>query len=436
MTRRFVRLTLFIGLLLALGAATYQIALLERLLADEQVRADASARAATTALDALLEIRASERAYLAAGQGVQYWRARVEGAIGRLKNSMGALRTHPAASTSGVLETTDDMLARLLKIESRIGEHAEAGRRPHAEDLIFADGLETSASLERDVRAAAQTIAADHRLHVRDLRERELIVAALAASVSVLVALLLVPSGRQATSPAVSAASETRDTSDLPLNLRDATPRTIDSPPRVLVAPAPAPPPPATRAHTLVHRPAREPVLEPPVEPDRALIARWLAAADLCGALARVVDSRDLPALVAHINRVLDAQGTIVWMSEMGERALKAALAHGYRDDVLERLGVVGWDAANPAAEAFRRRETRVVDAAGGAPAALVVPLVSGSGCAGVMTVEFKPNAAPDSTTLALAQIFAAQLAGVVAPAVPVETPAEVPRAAAATPLA
>jgi hypothetical protein len=160
---------------------------------------------------------------------------------------------------------------------------------------------------------------------------------------------------------------------------------------------------------------------------DRLLAARLSSAADLCTALSRVRDSRDLPSLLAHITRVLDAQGAIVWMADMRERRLVPALAHGYRDTALARMGSIAWDAQNPAAEAFRQREPQTVDPVAGAPGALIVPLVSGYDCAGVITVELRAGesktgepvapTAPDATVIALARIFAAQLAGLVAPA-------------------
>jgi hypothetical protein len=445
MTRRYVRLTLFVLLLLTFGGAIYQIALLERALAEADRRADASAGAAAGALDALLDMRASERAFLAEDQGAPYWRGRLDAATGRLGTHMAALRSSVAtASTRGLFETTDEVLARLLRVEGRIGEHAVAGRRPHAEDLIFADALEASASVERDVRAAAAALAGEARLHQRDLRERELIVAALAAAVSMLIALLLVPIGREPAArtedapsasarPAASAAPVTAG--DLPLNLRDATPGSVLSlqttsapaqapavrPAPVLVPLSASPPgrPARDRADTTTHAEAGQ--------AERAAAARLSSAADLCVALARVQDTRDLPALLAHITRVLDAHGTIVWLADSTERLLKPALAHGYRDAAIVRLGAIAWDAPNPAADAFRRRDARLVNPVGGAPGAIIVPLVSASGCAGVVTIELKtaesragePAVAPgpDLATLALARIFVAQLAGLIAPA-------------------
>jgi CHASE3 domain sensor protein len=418
MTRRYVRLTLFVLLILALGAASWQIALLETSLREADARADGSARAAAGALDALLDARASERAFLAEGQGAPYWRTRVDRALDRLREHMAALRAS-AAGRRELFGSTDEALARLFKLEQRIGDHAVAGRRPHAEDLIFADALEASLTVERDVREAQQVLAAAARLQVHDLRERELIIVALAAAVSLLVALLLVPLARPGASsaPAEAEISPPTSTVDLPLNLRDTTPR----PTAVETAPTPNAPTvvvPVAGGRAAAVRAAQG---------DRLLAARLSSAADLCTALSRVRDSRDLPSLLAHITRVLDAQGAIVWMADMRERRLVPALAHGYRDTALARMGSIGWDAQNPAAEAFREREPRTVDPAAGAPGALIVPLVSGYDCAGVITVELRAGeskagepvapAAPDATVIALARIFAAQLAGLVAPA-------------------
>jgi hypothetical protein len=467
MTRRYVRLTLFALLLLTFGGAIYQIALLEHALAEADRRAAASAAAAAGALDALLDMRASERAFLAEDQGAPYWRSRLDAATGRLSTHMTALRSSVAtASTRGLFETTDEVLARLLRVESRIGEHAVAGRRPHAEDLIFADALEASASVERDVRAAAAALAGEARLHQRDLRERELIVAALAAAVSMLIALLLVPTGREpaartevapstSATPAASAAHVTAG--DLPLNLRDATPgsllslQTTSAPAQAPIArPTPALVPPSSPPA----RPARDradmATQAEAAQVERAAAARLSSAADLCVALARVQDTRDLPALLAHITRVLDAHGTIVWLADSTDRLLKPALAHGYRDAAIVRLGAIGWDAPNPAADAFRRRDARMVNPVGGAPGAIIVPLVSASGCAGVVTMELKRGESkagepvvapgPDLATLALARIFVAQLAGLIAPTATAPeaadpTPAAAARAVSAAPV-
>jgi hypothetical protein len=417
MTRRYVRLTFFAGLLLALGAAVYQIAGLERTLVQIEARSDSSARAAAGALDALQDIRASERAFLAEDQGAPYWHARLNAAVDRLKADMATLGPRvEAAATHGLFDTTDEALSRLLRIEARIGDHADAGRKPHAEDLIFADALEASASVERDVREAAAALAVEGRNQVRELRERELIVAALAATVSVLVSLLLLPAGRRATADATLAA-ESRVEHDLPLNLRDTTPRPAPPPTPPTVAPVPTP--------VAVARPTTA---------DRVAAARLASAADLCVALARVQHSRDLPALLAHIARVLEAQGAIVWMADPARRELTPALSHGYGDAALARLAVIPWDAHNPAAEAFRRRDARVVNARNGAAGAVIAPLVSTGGCVGVITVELLASE-PDATTVALARIMAAQLAGLIAPAAPMadEAPAAEAAHAAST---
>ena len=405
MTRRYVRLTFFVLLILALGAASWQIVLLERSLSETEVRADASAADGAAVLEALLDMRASERAFLAEGQGAPYWHERVGRALDRLREHLPAFR----ASASGrrdLFLSTDEALARLLKVEARIGDHALAGRRPHAEDLIFADALQASLAVERDVREAREVLAAAARQQVRAIRERELLIVALAAAVALLAALLLLPMARVSAAAETSHADAVPRGDDLPLNLRDAAPKPV-----------------AVEAASAAAVPARPKV----TISERVLMARLSSAADLCTALSRVRDSRDLPSLLAHIARTLDAQGVIVWLADARERRLTPALAHGYRDIALARMGAITWDEQNPVAEVYRRRESRTIDAGPNAPAALVVPLVSVSDCAGVMTIELRAGdskagepatlPAPDSTSLALARIFAAQLASLLTPA-------------------
>jgi hypothetical protein len=414
MTRRFVRLTLFAVLLLAFGAAAYHIALLERSLGAEDARADAAARAAASALDALLELRAAERAYIAEGQGVPYWHARAASALTGLRAELDTLRrtaVSPASRTT--LDTIEDTLGRVARLEDRIAEHALAGRRPHAEDLIFADAVQASTVLERDLRAATAIDREDSRGRTRAIREQELLILALAGAVALLVALMLVPVPRaQNQEPPPR---EVAETGDLPLNLRAA--------PGLTSRPASA----------LLPDPALPQVLPAVADGgDRAATAAKLhAAADLCGALARVQRSDDLPALFARISRILDAQGLIVWMSDAGAHTLTPVLSHGYRSESLARVGSIGWDEKNPAAEAFRRDEPRLIEASDRGPAAIAVPLLAASGSVGVVTIELKDGSRPDLARLDLTRIFAAQLAGLIAPAAPADSMAEASRASA-----
>jgi hypothetical protein len=205
-----------------------------------------------------------------------------------------------------------------------------------------------------------------------------------------------------------------QEQADLPLNLRGAaTPREAAS----TAVPAPAAP---LAASAAAHG------REPGPGPDLTSVSRLPAAADLCAALARVQRSRDLPALLSHVCRVLDAQGIIVWLADPDQQSLAPALHYGYRPEALERLGNVPSDARNPTADAFRRQEPRVIDGGAGGQGAVVIPLISANGCAGVVTVELRHGVVPDSSIVSLARIFVAQLAGFVAPAAVAEPTVEV----------
>ena len=62
-------------------------------------------------------------------------------------------------------------------------------------------------------------------------------------------------------------------------------------------------------------------------------------AAELCGDLARVIDGRDVPGLLARAAKLLEASGVIVWMADSDGQQLHPTLTHGYSDKVLSRLG-------------------------------------------------------------------------------------------------
>ena len=410
MTRPFLRLALFIVLLLALATAAYRTALLERALVVEDARADLAAESAHAALDALLDLRASQRAYVAEGQGVPYWRGRAKSALATLRTEIDALqRTIGTTTAAGPLEASGEMLTRLSRLEDRIGEHALAGRRSHAEDLIYADDLEASSHIERELRAAAATAQTDSRRRKSDLRNQELIILTLAGTVALLVTLLLAPTpAASATKTGVPAAGDRTLPNDLPLNLRGTIARASPAP----AAPGPASSP-AVASSTGT---ADAPRSGPPSQAERHAVAGLHAAADLCASLARAQHPNELSVLLAHISRVLDARGTIVWMANSATRTLTPALSSGYQDEALARMGSIDWDAENPAAEVFRRGEARVIESSSDMAAAIVVPLQSPTGCVGVMTAELVAGRS-GAVTVDLARIFAAQLAGLIGPA-------------------
>jgi transcriptional regulator with XRE-family HTH domain len=146
-----------------------------------------------------------------------------------------------------------------------------------------------------------------------------------------------------------------------------------------------------------------------------------LPFAELCTSLGRVDSGSDIDPLLAEAARLLDAVGLIVWIWDARAVELRPALAHGYSDKVLAQLPRVDRDTNNATAAAFRAGQTCVVNSTDDASGALVVPLMTPGGCAGVLAIELQHGREESEFVRALAMIFAAQLATLIGSAQPAE---------------
>jgi hypothetical protein len=139
-------------------------------------------------------------------------------------------------------------------------------------------------------------------------------------------------------------------------------------------------------------------------------------AAAVCVDLARLLDARDLPPLLARAATAIGAKGLVLWVVDEAGTTLHPSLAHGYSERMVQRLGTLPVSADNVTSAACRTLKARTVpasDAAGSG--ALAVPLIGTSGCVGVLAVEVVGPAA-NGSTLPRARLVAAQLATVVTP--------------------
>jgi transcriptional regulator with XRE-family HTH domain len=148
--------------------------------------------------------------------------------------------------------------------------------------------------------------------------------------------------------------------------------------------------------------PARSTAPAPP-EPDVQAVAH------LCTQLARVQNAGDAQALLGDAARILDAVGIIVWTWHAPAAELRPGLAHGYSTRVLAQIPAVKRDDANATAAAFRSGQPCAISASGRGRGALVLPLVTAAGCAGVLAIELPHE--QTASVLAVATIMAAQLA-------------------------
>jgi transcriptional regulator with XRE-family HTH domain len=187
--------------------------------------------------------------------------------------------------------------------------------------------------------------------------------------------------------------------------------------------PAVAPPPAepvqvqTTNEASVYTAPVNEPI---PPEPD------LLAIAELCTEFGRVENTGQVQPLLQETARILDAIGLIVWVWDPQGEELRAALAHGYSDKVLAQLPTVRRDADNATAAAFRSAQACAMNGSDHSSGALVVPLLTPGGCAGVLATELHRGSEQTRSVRAVLTILAAQLAQLIGdPPPPVVRPQE-----------
>ena len=125
--------------------------------------------------------------------------------------------------------------------------------------------------------------------------------------------------------------------------------------------------------------------------------------------------------LLQEAARILDAIGLIVWVWDPQVEELMPALAYGYSDRVLAQLPIIRRDADNATAAAFRSAQTCAINGSDHASGALVVPLLTPAGCAGVLAIELPHGSELTRSVRAVATIFAAQLAPLIGGAQPAD---------------
>jgi transcriptional regulator with XRE-family HTH domain len=154
-----------------------------------------------------------------------------------------------------------------------------------------------------------------------------------------------------------------------------------------------------------VEPPAPQPVAEPVDLP---------AIAELCTQLGRASSPVQLAPLLQEAARVLDASGLVVWIWDPMSAELHPALAHGYSDRVLAQLPGLPRDANNATAAAFREAQMCVVPGDDAINGALVLPLMTPTGCTGVLALELHKRSEERESIRAAGTIVAAQLAALI----------------------
>jgi transcriptional regulator with XRE-family HTH domain len=138
------------------------------------------------------------------------------------------------------------------------------------------------------------------------------------------------------------------------------------------------------------------------------------ALASLCTALGISETPDEVGSLLNDAAELLEASGLIVWMWDAAAEELRPALSYGYAERVIAQLGGVKPEADNATATAFRSAAPCVIEEEDHANGALVLPLLTPAGCAGVLALELQNGAESSAGVRAAATILAAFLAQLV----------------------
>jgi hypothetical protein len=375
MNARLIRVLLVVIGVAVLGAAGYFLKDLDTRIRIEHASADSLRDQAKALTGTIADVRAGQVAYVARGQGEEFWMTHVASLLPALRAQAAgfsaSLTSQPAHEE---FQSASASIENFLTLDSRVKEFVTSGNSLLAADLIFSDGLESTSKASAQVALALNEELEARGRTLADMQSRQLaILGGAAASILLLM---------------------------LGLAFADAA----------------------------AQRSPEPQVAAPPVEPVRfeaplprakpAITPKLVSTARLCSELARVSESEQLPGLLARTAKVLDATGLIVWLADSAGRELHPAMSHGYPPQIVAKMGVIQRDTNNAAAAAYRAAELRTATGDNGTSGAVVAPLMTSDGCIGVLSAEMKGGSEKDESSQALAAIFAAQLATLVSPPV------------------
>ena len=386
-----------LGLIVLLAAGTLvQDFRFDSLLARERANAAAIDRELASIIMSIADLRAAQAGYVATGQAPAAWMTRATEAFDRVTRGLEARKA--AAPNADALAKYDAALkavANLGSIDSRVRQSVAQEDRLHAGDLIFIDAQQAAeaAQSELTVARAAEEQAATQR--TTRLSMMRLGMNGLAIVFITIIALYF---GRSLSilrdAPSASTAQMIKD---LPPPVKAGATLNLSSPQ------------PASAAAT-----AAPATTSPPAQVPRPISLS--SAAELCVDLARLLDGRDVPGLLERTAMLLDAKGIMIWAVDTGGALLRPSMCHGYSEKILTRLRPLQVDGDNVTSLAFRSMQAQAMPGGTAADSgAIAVPLITSSGCVGVLAAEVRPGK-PHPDLLPIARIVAAQFSTLVAP--------------------
>src|SRR6185436_15574429 len=170
MRSRAARMIFGAATLVAVGAAAFFLFQTEQQITTQRstLRAfDLRAREATTAL---ADLRVAQQAYVAEGQGVDYWMPKVASLHLSITSTLAALRQSPVSDgASTALNEAVATVAEFGNIDRRTRDYVTSEQKLMAADVIFTESGESAANAAHQIETAR---LAEHQ--AADLTEAEL----------------------------------------------------------------------------------------------------------------------------------------------------------------------------------------------------------------------------------------------------------------------
>ncbi len=321
----------------------------------------------------LADVRTGQQAYLATGEGGAAWIPKVAAMLQAADERITSLRAAtPSVNARASLDDAADAVTKITALDKRARDYLRGGQPLMAGDVIFTEGRETVEKALTEVQHARLVAHQAFDGAEAGAHEQEAIALGAAGTLAALVVLLLALGRPDQSQPASGAMT--------------VIPRVEE-----------------------VHSPATESLV---------------GVTGLCVDLGRARNLNDIAPLLARVAADLDATGLMVWMAEPDGTALRPMLAHGYDAGIIARMPSVPKTAPNAVAAAFRSGTPQVVSRRGTSAGAIVAPVLSGFGPAGVLSVEIRDGHETSARIQALASIFAACLTVVLSSERAVATPA------------
>jgi GAF domain len=409
MMRRPVRILILLLTVAVTAGVVWKATINEQARGRMRMAAQQNDAAAADAVYELADLRSSLHAYVAPGQGIDFWSKRAEAQLDSLGSRLRDLEPAAAAANHS-LSTALSSLDGLADSEKRARSAMRNSQPLVAGDIVFEDARDQIDAAARDLADARQAMSRVESAREAGMANEQSLLAGGLMAVWIFALIVLVPV--PAAKPAEAAPSEPKelprdtpvdratDRDELRLHMPAATANAHEAPPRdEPVASAPA---------VSDHHESQPGA--PVVAPE--LTARVLdSIADLCTDLARVANLGELSPLLDRAAGLLQARGVVVWLVSPDGQHLAPAMAHGYDENQLARIGSIGIGDDNLTAAAFRTGHPTHATADAQFPGAVAVPILAASGPSGVLAAEV-----PEGTNLpqseALAALIAAQLAG------------------------